>query len=152
MNNFLVGLLVLASVPHTFANTNALYDTQGIDFDLTSQMNQIIGDWNFKGSAIFRIQAQSDRSIKVYACDRSDYFNSTNRTCNYNWVKIYNYRSDLDAFFAPPGKTSSRPTTEYCSESLQVSLQNPTELMRVIDPYFLGPCRDTGLTEEARKL
>jgi hypothetical protein len=114
--------------------------------DLSTQMQNIVGDWRLPGQAVIRIQKQSDQSVKLYWCDESTYLNSSNKFCTYSFIKIYDYRSDLDGFFAAsvPGK--------YCAESLQVSAQYTSQLDRLLDPYNEGHCDCTGTVQEATKL
>ena len=131
MKNAILGFILLNSI-------NAMASQ---DF----QMKKILGDWRIKGEAVLRIYQQSDNSIKMLWCDEDEYLNSSNKHCSYSFIKIYTFRSDLDSFFSPKG--------QYCSESLQVSTQYTSDLVRVINPYFINEgCDATGETSQARKL
>jgi hypothetical protein len=108
------------------------------------QMKNILGDWHIEGEAVLRIYKQSNNSVKMFWCDEIEFLSSSKNHCSYSFMKIYQYRSDLDSFFSPRGK--------YCSESLQVSIQYPTDLVRFINPYLVGGCNSSGTISEASKL
>ncbi len=98
--------------------------------DLNYQMNNIRGNWD-NGHVVFKVYKQSESTVRILRCDRTDFLN--NNHCSYDAVFIFEYRSNLDAFMSND--------ENYIPNSLQVSLETSSDMVQIENPYSTGGTR-----------
>lgn len=102
--------------------------------DLETQMKNLQGDWDMQKyflvneRPVLRIEKQSETTVEVSFCARDQYYQTKTAVCDPRFVRVYQYRSDIDSFF-------NSSSTRYCSTSLQVSSISSDKLLTVINPY-----------------
>ena len=89
--------------------------------ELNYQMNNIQAPWD-NGQVVFLTYKQTETSVRILRCDRTDWLN--NKHCSYDKIFIYEYRSDLDAFF--------NNDDGYAPDALQISLSTSSDMVEIV--------------------
>lgn len=111
---------------------------------LKGQMSGILGNWDCgKGSAVLKVQKQDNDSVKFYNCDRVRYLSEGR--CFYFRISLASYDASTDSFCVK--------NNPFCSSSLQVSEQYPSEMLEIIDPLNLYNYYNSGnVVAECKKI
>jgi hypothetical protein len=119
MKRLLIGLLALGSIS-VFGNVHW-------------QMEHILGDYDFPSrDMVVKIKQQSEKSIKIYYCNRKDFF-TLDGQCLYFAIEIGTYNKYLDGFCIASVKNSGKA----CSNGMQTDFSIPdysTDLLYKTDP------------------
>lgn len=118
--------LVLASFAALAKNEASSDSTAKVIDNFDYQKNHITGAWEAE-NVIFKIELQSDDSIKVYVCDGHKYF--ADNECDYKITHSAKYNRKFGAFCFASDKTP-------CTETFQVSSKDSNKLLSVLDPFY----------------
>ena len=113
-------------------------------------MSNIKGDWDFSPNVVFKVQQQSDESVKIYKCNRTKYL-ETDGYCSYiaSEILVGTYNSRWGGFCLPQTTDSGH---KACATGLQVSFEYPNEILEIIDPLRIYNFKNSGEIVEGRKI
>lgn len=126
MKKIFAVFLILASLAALAKNEELLDSTAKVIDNFDYQKTHITGDWEVE-DVIFKIELQSDESIKVYVCDGLKYL--ADNQCEYKITHSGKYNREFGAYCLASDNT-------FCSTTFQVSLDDSKKLLSVLDPLY----------------